>query len=143
MKNVTLKLIIIVRVKQNIELCDKCGKEFSTNQFNKHYVDCLGIEDKEKKRKKYNKTRSESITAFRRRRKILLVEYKGGKCQKCGYNKSMWALEFHHLDPTKKDFNISGSNCKSLEIEKQEVDKCILVCSNCHSEIHENLYYAT
>jgi hypothetical protein len=70
--------------------------------------------------------------------KIRLVEYKGGKCQICGYNKCFNALEFHHLNPNSKDFTISG---KSLSFEKlkYEVDKCILVCSNCHSEIHAGL----
>jgi 5-methylcytosine-specific restriction endonuclease McrA len=81
---------------------------------------------------------SEAVIEWRKRTKIKLVEYKGGKCQKCGYNKSFNALHFHHLNPNEKDFSISG---KSLSFEKlkNEVDKCILVCSNCHSEIHEGL----
>lgn len=81
---------------------------------------------------------SKNVTNWRRRRKEELVEYKGGKCEKCGYNKSIRALEFHHLDPTQKDFGIGGSNY-SIERLKDEVDKCIMVCSNCHSEIHDEL----
>lgn len=83
-------------------------------------------------------SKSESVILWRKRTKIKLVEYKGGKCQICGYNKSKNALHFHHLDPNEKDFSISG---KSLSFDKlkTEVDKCILVCSNCHSEIHEGL----
>lgn len=76
-----------------------------------------------------------SVTQWRRRTKILLVEYKGGKCSKCGYNKCIDALEFHHLNPDEKDFSISGI-IKSFNKLKSEVDKCILVCSNCHREIH-------
>lgn len=70
--------------------------------------------------------------------KIKLIEYKGGKCILCDYNKCSSALHFHHLNPNEKDFSIGG---KSLSFEKlkNEVDKCILVCSNCHSEIHEGL----
>ena len=83
-------------------------------------------------------TSSESVILWRKRTKLKLVEYKGGKCQICDYNKSLNALHFHHLDPNEKDFSISG---KSLSFEKlkSEVDKCILVCSNCHSEIREGM----
>jgi len=81
---------------------------------------------------------SEAVIEWRKRTKIKLVEYKGGKCQLCDYSKSLNALHFHHLDPNEKDFSISG---KSLSFDKlkSEVDKCILVCSNCHSEIHEGI----
>jgi orotate phosphoribosyltransferase-like protein len=89
-----------------------------------------------KNKKKVSK--SEAVIDWRRRTKVKLVEYKGGKCQICDYNKSINALQFHHLNPNEKDFTISG---KSLSFErlKNEVDKCVLVCSNCHSEIHEGI----
>lgn len=65
------------------------------------------------------------------------IEYKGGKCYYCGYNKCAEALEFHHIDPEEKSFNISDRNIKLNWIDfKKELDKCILVCSNCHREIH-------
>jgi len=70
--------------------------------------------------------------------KKALVKYKGGACCKCGYNKCLRALEFHHLDENEKDFGISKT-CKDFDDLKKEVDKCILVCSNCHAEIHEEL----
>ena len=75
---------------------------------------------------------------YRREVKRKLIEYKGGKCQICGYNRCQEALEFHHLDPSQKDFTISGGT-KSFESLKPEVDKCILVCANCHREIHAGL----
>lgn len=77
-------------------------------------------------------------TRYSKKIKEQLIEYKGGKCEICGYNRYFGALEFHHLDPTKKDFGISGGT-KSFEKLKPEVDKCILVCSNCHREIHGGL----
>jgi|GEM_PF-878845 len=82
----------------------------------------------------------QSVISWRKRVKLKLIEYKGGKCEKCGYDKCVRALEFHHLDPSKKDFTISGKSW-SYERLKIEVEKCILVCSNCHNEIHflENL----
>jgi len=68
-----------------------------------------------------------------------LVKYKGGSCSICGYNKNFAALTFHHLHNQKKEFDISVriGNRYSLDFLKKEVDKCILVCENCHREIHQ------
>ena len=88
------------------------------------------------KKKKVSNT--EAVESWRKRKKKTLVEYKGGKCQCCGYSKCIEALEFHHLDPNIKSFTISGKS-KSFNSLKNEVDKCILVCSNCHKEIHAGL----
>ncbi len=66
------------------------------------------------------------------------VDYKGGKCSKCNYNRCVSALEFHHLNPLNKDFTISKFLNFSWEKIKNELDKCELVCSNCHREIHHN-----
>jgi len=89
------------------------------------------------KKTSHNNKRQKSINVinWKQRKKIELVKYKGGKCKICGYDKCIQALEFHHLDPLKKDFNIS-SNSFSFEKMKKEVDKCILICSNCHKELH-------
>ena len=72
----------------------------------------------------------------RKELKIKAIEYKGGCCSMCGYNKSVLSLSFHHIDPNTKDFQISGIT-RSWDKIKKEVDKCILVCNNCHGEIHE------
>lgn len=86
------------------------------------------------------KCRSAGVSNRRRKVKKLLIEYKGGKCEKCSYSKCAAALEFHHIDPTKKEFSISGAGtCVALAKLQKEVDKCILVCSNCHKEIHDAL----
>lgn len=83
------------------------------------------------------KSSYELVKTHRHNVKEELVRYKGGKCEICGYNKCLGALDFHHLDPNQKDFNISNSKIyKNLDILKEEVDKCILVCANCHREIH-------
>ena len=75
-----------------------------------------------------------------RKNKLLFVAYKGNKCSICNYNKCPAALEFHHLDPTQKEFGISDSRNNTLNQKvKDELDKCILVCSNCHKEIHYDL----
>ena len=71
-----------------------------------------------------------------RNTKRLCIEYKGGKCEKCGYDKYDGALDFHHLDPSKKDFDISRKKSTNIDKLKPELDKCILICSNCHRELH-------
>lgn len=78
--------------------------------------------------------------------KLKAVQYKGGKCEnpECGYNKCTRALEFHHVFG-KPDFHISGleRGKKTWEEVKAEVDKCLLVCSNCHREIHDGMHDIT
>lgn len=64
-----------------------------------------------------------------------MVEYKGGACQLCGYARSLRALDFHHVDPTTKQFSIAGSHNRSWDSLRAELDKCLLVCSNCHGEL--------
>lgn len=70
--------------------------------------------------------------------KLKLVNLKGGACQACGYNKSLRALVFHHRDPKLKDFSLSSAG-RGIEAAIQEVEKCDLLCSNCHAEAHEKL----
>lgn len=64
------------------------------------------------------------------------IEHGGGRCKICGYDKCVAALDFHHLDPSKKEFTPSKGYKKSWTKLKQEIDKCILLCSNCHREVH-------
>ena len=86
------------------------------------------------------KCASEAVQKRREKTKELLVEYKGGKCEICGYDKCVEALEFHHINPDEKDFGIGQKGyTRSFERNKAEVDKCILVCANCHREIHNGL----
>jgi hypothetical protein len=80
-----------------------------------------------------------SITENKHNLKKEIVQYKGGKCILCGYNKNIKSLVFHHIDSSVKEFSISGVNY-NLEKLKKEIDKCILVCRNCHAEIHEGLH---
>lgn len=108
-------------------ICKLCGREYEYNKS---------------KRQGHRKTvcRSCNVIKFRHQRKIKAVEYKGGKCAICGYNRCMRALVFHHIDETKKDFGFSYKGvCRNWELVKKELDKCVLVCSNCHMEIHEGL----
>ena len=65
----------------------------------------------------------------------ILRKEKGNKCERCGYNKEPKILEFHHLKD--KKFRLSdASRNNTIEILREEVKKCLLVCPNCHSIIH-------
>lgn len=81
----------------------------------------------------------------RRELKEKAVKYLGSKCTECGYNKCIAALEFHHRDPNEKDYSIGKANANKLEWWElvEELDKCDLVCSNCHREIHEQKPFYT
>lgn len=79
-----------------------------------------------------------SMEAVSRRRKMVkqtLVEERGGACERCGYDRYIGALQFHHLGD--KSFGISESGrTVSLEKARAEAAKCILLCANCHAETH-------
>jgi len=85
---------------------------------------------------RYKLKNIDRVTNWRRKTKRLLVKYKGGKCQRCGYDKDIpVAYDFHHTDPTTKEFTIAGST-RSMESLKREVDKCELLCKICHAIEH-------
>jgi hypothetical protein len=88
---------------------------------------------KEKSRRK-----SLNVINWKKDKKKKLIEYKGGKCQICGYNKCEQALDFHHINPKEKDFDIS-SNSYSFDKMKKEADKCALLCATCHREVHTGI----
>jgi len=81
------------------------------------------------------------VKESRKRIKFKAVDYKGGSCVVCGYNKCLSALEFHHLEPSEKDFHLShaATNTWSWDRIKIELDKCVLLCCRCHREIHAGL----
>jgi hypothetical protein len=84
---------------------------------------------------------TQAVTDFRRNRKKLLVEYCGGKCRLCGYDKSLRALQFHHIEEETKEYGISANGtCHNIDKDIKEVKKTILLCANCHAEVHDGLY---
>lgn len=66
-------------------------------------------------------------------------EYAGGRCIICGYNRYRGALEFHHLDKNTKSKDYYRMKNWSFESKKEELDKCVLLCSNCHREVEAGL----
>ena len=83
------------------------------------------------------KKMSERTSATRRKNVAILKEEAGNCCSRCGYDKCLAALEFHHTDPTVKEGGIIGSTA-SLAKQRVEAEKCILVCANYHRELHNS-----
>ena len=82
----------------------------------------------------------QAVAKRRRKIKQMAIEYKGGKCQVCGYDKCNEALDFHHHNEGSKRFGIGQKGyTRSWETVKQELDYCYLLCANCHREVHAGI----
>ncbi len=80
--------------------------------------------------------RREAVIRWRRRAKLRLVAEAGGRCQMCGYDEFSGALQFHHLDPSKKGFGLAMRGLtRSIEKLRKEAAKCVLLCANCHAKV--------
>lgn len=116
--------------KELTRTCSKCGAE---KQYTFEFF---------RVKNKTNQCRScdsERVIEQQKERKLRWLEYKGGKCVKCGYNKSVRSLHFHHINPKEKDFTLCQYRCRSWEQIKAELDKCEILCANCHGELHEEM----
>ena len=120
---------------RKLEIEDKTDKECICQKCGKPYV------YSRKRAGTLTKCGSCLVSEHRQKRKQKAVEYKGGKCQikDCGYDRCIEALEFHHLDSKEKDFGWGDGVGRKWEVQKKELDKCIMVCANCHREIHVGL----
>jgi hypothetical protein len=87
--------------------------------------------------------RANNYFRVKRRRQNLkarMIEYRGGACEICNYSKCIQALEFHHKDPKKKKFSLSTTRSYwNWSMIKRELNKCILICANCHRELHSKI----
>lgn len=80
------------------------------------------------------------IKSFRARLKERATYVLGDKCQLCGYNKCIQALEFHHVNPEEKELDFGINANRSWAATREEIKKCVLLCANCHREVHAGLY---
>jgi hypothetical protein len=113
--------------------CVICSKKLEGNQT----IYCSRSCTMKKAGRWYKQQKDRAI-----QRKKDLVNKLGGKCSKCDYNKNLAALDFHHLDPSKKETPMNLSFLLKMNWEKclKEVSKCILLCANCHREHHNPQY---
>lgn len=122
-----------------LKKCLICHQEFETVPHGESRKYCFDCSPSYKKGD--NKGRAVAITSIRHALKKALIQYKGGKCEICGYDKCLSALEFHHLNPQEKEFSLSDyTSGMNVNVEKAfaEVEKCSLLCANCHREVHYN-----
>lgn len=113
-----------------MKLCRHCNQTKSLENF--YY-------DKSKKTYRYicKACDNNRIMRIQQTLKQKYINYLGGECNKCGYNQCIAALDFHHKNPKEKDFNISKyKSSDNWDKIKPELDKCILLCANCHRELH-------
>ncbi len=86
--------------------------------------------------KEYQAKYRDQIKLTAKENKQRAVDLFGGCCTKCGYSKCMKALHFHHIDPSTKKYKPSALFKKSWDFIVEELDKCVLLCANCHAEEH-------
>ena len=109
---------------------------------------CLGCKETKDETKFYKRTRGdrqahckkcqhEKQRLSRKNQKKILVNEAGGCCSRCGYNKSLDALEFHHVNPSTKSFGLAAIWRIGLSRARVEAKKCIVLCANCHREVEE------
>jgi len=84
---------------------------------------------------------SEKVKRWRKRTKERIIKAMGGQCACCGYKKCDAALVLHHINPEKKEFGLGAIRASSIAWPKIviELRKCVMVCHNCHNEIHNNI----
>lgn len=132
-------------------ICSNCGKEYNKS---KDFRTKYRTYSKFCSQKCYDKYRQpevrEKIKDFTKQfgttektvqstiLKLQLVDLCGGKCEICGYNKNLSALEFHHLDKKTKEFELDATTLLSKSDDEllSELLKCQLLCANCHREVH-------
>jgi len=130
--------------KRNLQNRTKCLDclPFGSSHYNMKTEEERKFANNKKSQKHYQRLKEElgkdPVRLIREGRKYELVQAIGGKCQICGYNRLIRNLAFHHLHA--KEFDIS-SRAFQFSPEKilNEVKKCVLVCHNCHGEIHDHL----
>jgi len=113
--------------------CKKCDVVLTDENIasKKHYPICKSCN-------------SERAMKRERDGKKQAVEYMGGCCSVCEYERCIWALEFHHLDPAKKSKTYNRRFTSwSFDRQKKELKNCIIVCANCHREIHSKEEHKT
>ncbi len=129
-------------IKLTHKTCNNCNENKSVNEFyfrknrNKYYNTCKKCDSENHKK---NHT---GLNGYRHKNKQKLIDtiFSDCKCELCDFKtKNISVYDFHHRDPSKKEFNLCKVRYKMKEC-LEEIKKCILVCSNCHREIHGGLH---
>lgn len=142
--------IVIEGKKRNLTNRKYCLSCSPFKLHNTRPINSVIVESDKKDRKTYKKdywsrqdvkaNKNGYMKERREAQKRVAIDYKGGACVVCGYNRCARSLAFHHCDPTKKEFGLSSKGLlKEWSVIKVELDKCVLLCSNCHMEVHTGI----
>lgn len=112
------------RSKSKYCICDRCGRRYLYSRDSGHRL-----------------TRCNACLQRVRQRRIKqrAADFLGGKCILCGYSRCIEALDFHHRDPSKKDYTIGHMYNRAWARIEEELRKCVLICATCHREVHSGL----
>jgi hypothetical protein len=135
-----------VMKESTLKLCFRCRKDLPLDQFYSEPRNADGLNGTckhcvRKYKKKLWWKNVDKYHLYRKNRRLavrekLLDEF-GKACVLCGYDKCLQALEFHHRDPSKKDFSVAASD--TYVTARKEALKCVVLCANCHRETHNGL----
>lgn len=103
--------------------CKECSRIHNKSLYTARYADATNARDK----KRYA-TAKEKVDEYKR----------AHPCNICGETEPV-TLEFHHLDPNEKDFAVSGNYNRSWMIILTEIEKCVVLCANCHRKVHAGI----
>ena len=115
-------------VMNNSSNCIVCGKTLVGRQTRFCSLGC-----KNKVLQSYQAQQKRGLT-----RKLEIIRTASGQCKICGYQKNLAALVFHHIDSEEKDFKLDMRSLSNRQLAPimSEINKCILLCANCHAELH-------
>lgn len=117
------------------KICISCNEELPISEFYSNGYQPTGSKKYKSVCKKCSTTKTKN-----RLEDLILKVFTNYECSICKYSKCKQALEFHHLNPSEKEFKISEMGTFTEDKIIKELEKCMLVCANCHREIHFGLY---
>ena len=121
---------MILKLAPTFRKCKKCGEEKLLTSFTKNKQSKCGREHQ------CQSCRTNEINERRRTNKLKAIDYLGGKCCVCNGVFKPAVFDFHHIDSSKKESNPGNLMGRKWERLREELDKCVLLCANCHREVH-------
>ena len=118
--------------------CRCTGCRTANRMHVKYHTDNLSRDQKKARAKKYYEKYGSTSAAKAKIRRGIINRYKEQEgCARCGYNEHGCALDFHHVDPSTKEFSPGSRMHGSWPSIMNEIDKCAVLCKNCHAVTHE------
>ena len=125
--------------------CGKCGETKARSEFHKHPTKKDGLQSmckecrKEYIRAHYQKNRGKYVGGNKdrrqRNREFVRDQKESGECLRCG-EKRWYVLDYHHVDGKEESIQVIAHRGHSIKKIKEEIEKCVLLCANCHREVH-------